>query len=332
MEAEKRTTAVVSAGDLKQIPVFRGLSEATLQSLAAISHPEAYDEGQVLFEEGQEGDSLYIVLEGSAVIQKVIDREAGTFKDLAVIEEGDLLGEMSLFDNQPRSATVRAFTNLRVLRVFREEFEAFLKQDVGTAAVVLGSIVALMSHRLRESGLHVATLYEIGNLISRSTNPAVLAHGVIERLCAAIPQVNVAAFCTWQSYQDDSEIVASIGVPGDDEQALVVSRGGPVYQHLRAHPAPFIMPDLEEDHPLRKALSIAPGDALLVVPLYHLDDVLGFILLLRHQVPFTAFHKVLASATATQVGSALKNLMHAKEAEARSRLEAAKANPLGASW
>ena len=331
MEHDKRAPHG-STDALKRIPVFRSLPESTLESLAGISHPESHAEGDVLFEEGAEGDSLYVILEGSAVIQKVIDAEADSFKDLAVIEEGDLLGEMSLFDNKPRSATVRAKTDLRVLRIFRGEFDAFLRRDASTASVVLGGLVALMSSRLRESGLHVVTLYEIGNLIATAGTPTVLAYGVLERLSNTISHVSAAAFCTWQTYQDESEIVAAHGLAPDGEQGLAVQRDGPVFRYLKANPAPFVMPDLEEDHPLRLAFAMEDGDSLLVAPLFNLDDILGFIILLGHKEPFTSFHKVLLSAAATQVGSALKNLMHAKDAEARSRLEVARANPLRASW
>ena len=321
-----------STEDLKRIPVFRSLPEATLESLAGISHPESYAENQILFEEGAEGDSLYVILAGSAVIQKVIDAETQSFKDLAVVEEGDLLGDMSLFDNKPRSATVRAKTDLRVLRIFRGEFDEFLRRDASTASVVLGGLVALMSSRLRESGLHVVTLYEIGNLIATAESPTLLAHGVLERLSSTIGHVSAAAFCTWQTYQDESEIVASHGITSDGEQGLAVQRDGPVYKYLKANPAPFVMPDLEEEHPLRLAFRMESGDSLLVAPLFNLDDILGFIILLGRKEPFTSFHKVLVSAAATQVGSALKNLMHAKEAEARSRLDLARANPRRASW
>ena len=84
----------------------QGLSGKELTTLANFSRELRFESGSALFEEGDEGHEMYVVLEGKALISKYIPG-AGE-EALAILERGDFFGEMSLIDGEPRSADARA--------------------------------------------------------------------------------------------------------------------------------------------------------------------------------------------------------------------------------
>lgn len=310
---------------LRAVPLFRSLPDEVLSKLAAIAREERFERNDVLFEEGDAGDAMYLVVEGSALIQKTLDKEAGTYKDLGVSEAGEIFGEMSLFDDMPRSATVRATSPLTVLVIDQGAFERFLAQDSRSGVAILSGIINILSTRLRETSQHTATLYETGNTIASIQDMGELSRRVLDRLLSAIPHVDAGAFCLWSPYMDDCEVLYGKGIAAGRQAVLAVSRTGPMAGFLRYNRTPFIMKNLDEDHPLHGVFELGPEDSLLVGPLMSKDEVLGYVILAGRGLPFSQFHKILLSAVCTQVASAVVNFSYAKDAEARQRLESARA-------
>jgi CRP-like cAMP-binding protein len=104
--------------------------------------------GEVLFEEGAEGRELYIIQEGKlGVYKKTSEGET----ELAVLDKNTMVGEMSLLDNLPRSATVRAVGDATVLVINEGVFQAGLKK----APVWLTSIIKIVVSRLRDANKRV---------------------------------------------------------------------------------------------------------------------------------------------------------------------------------
>ncbi|MBN1602685.1 MAG: cyclic nucleotide-binding domain-containing protein [Chitinispirillaceae bacterium] len=99
--------------------------------------------GEILFEEGTQGREFFIMQEGRAGIYK--DTPDGRI-ELAVVEQGGIIGEMSLLDNLPRSATVQALDPCKVLVVNQASFEKIM-QDI---PVWLQSIIKIVVSRLRD--------------------------------------------------------------------------------------------------------------------------------------------------------------------------------------
>ena len=78
-----------------------------------------YKDGSIIFEENSIGKEMYIIMSGKVKIIK----EKGTVETiLATLEEGEFFGEMSLFDNNPRSATVKAIGNVKLLEINQKNF------------------------------------------------------------------------------------------------------------------------------------------------------------------------------------------------------------------
>jgi len=136
--AHFRKTAMVHMLELRASPLFSGLSAEDLIPVAGVTETSSFQAGELLFEQGDEGDRLYLVTHGGIEVSR--DGQI-----LAQLGEGECVGEMALLDDTPRSATVRATKDTRVLTVAREDFHDLLDLYPGIAR----QIAAVMVERLR---------------------------------------------------------------------------------------------------------------------------------------------------------------------------------------
>jgi CRP-like cAMP-binding protein/tetratricopeptide (TPR) repeat protein len=134
-----------------KVRLFReqGLSRRELMTLATFSREERFAAGASLFQEGDEGTEMYVVLEGRAMISKFIPG-AGE-EALAILERGEFFGEMSLIDGEPRSADARAFGGpLTVLTLDQATVREILAMDAHAALEFMQLLCRLIANRLRE--------------------------------------------------------------------------------------------------------------------------------------------------------------------------------------
>ncbi len=144
----------ISVGDLPRLPapvldrrlrflselrLFRGLPDEELALIARLGHEESHADGTVLFREGQPGHSLYLIAAGNVVVRR-------KKHVLATLSSGDVVGEMSVLDRQPRSADAIAHGELEVLRIEGRDLLALTERR----PVLTRGLVALLSRRLRE--------------------------------------------------------------------------------------------------------------------------------------------------------------------------------------
>ena len=108
---------------LKKTELFAELPETELKSICQIASEVAYPADATLFEEGDEGDSLYLLVNGEVSIIK-----AGT-EVLFFNEKGYCLGEIALIDNKPRSATVKTVKSTQFLRITRHDFYNAMRRE-----------------------------------------------------------------------------------------------------------------------------------------------------------------------------------------------------------
>jgi len=113
--------------------------------------PVELPEGEILFRDGDEGELLYVVSRGELAVIKEVD---GTQQELAVLPAGSFVGELSLLNGEPCSATVKARTDC-VLQVYdRPSFEALLHRNPSVAV----RIVYELANRLQTSNSALAQL------------------------------------------------------------------------------------------------------------------------------------------------------------------------------
>jgi CRP/FNR family cyclic AMP-dependent transcriptional regulator len=115
----------MSATDvLKKVPLFSDLSEAELARFADVTREREYPKNSVILFEDDPGDALYIVSSGQ--VKVVLIGEDGREVILSVLGDGDFFGEMSLIDDEPRSAHVIAMRDSQLLVLRRDDFQAQL--------------------------------------------------------------------------------------------------------------------------------------------------------------------------------------------------------------
>ena len=128
---------------LREIPIFADLSPEDLKLVAEIAREEWVPQNTVIFNQGDEGDRMFVIVEGHLhVLQITKDTE----KLVAQRGPGDFVGEMAIIESAPRSATLRAQTDSRLLAIDGETFKGILRERPDVSFAVLRSI----SRRLRE--------------------------------------------------------------------------------------------------------------------------------------------------------------------------------------
>jgi len=113
----------MSATDvLKRVPLFSDLNEAELARFAEVTREREYPRNSVILFEDDPGDALYIVSSGQ--VKVVLIGEDGREVILSVLGDGDFFGEMSLIDDEPRSAHVIAMKDSHLLVLRRDDFQS----------------------------------------------------------------------------------------------------------------------------------------------------------------------------------------------------------------
>ncbi|MCC7358639.1 MAG: cyclic nucleotide-binding domain-containing protein [Anaerolineales bacterium] len=151
---------------LRRLPLFAGLSEPDLERLAAEAQTLTLPPNTLMIEEGEVGDALYVLLDGELQISK---RAASHDVKVDVRRPGDVIGEMSLLDHSPRSASVRTLRESRLLMISKDVFERVLSGSPTAALAILHTVMG----RLRQNE---ALLHEKEKMAGLGTLAAGLAH------------------------------------------------------------------------------------------------------------------------------------------------------------
>lgn len=136
---------------LRRVPLFSKIDPARLKLLAFTSDRLVFAPGDVLFEQGQAGDAAYLILGGSAKVE--IDTPAGRLV-VATIREHEIVGEIAILCDVPRTATVRASGELVALRIAKERFFTLLAEFPEMAIEMLRELarrLEVTTVRLREA-------------------------------------------------------------------------------------------------------------------------------------------------------------------------------------
>jgi CRP/FNR family cyclic AMP-dependent transcriptional regulator len=132
---------------LAQIPLFRGLADEDGEALAARLAERPFAAGEVIFSQGDQGASMYVVRSGAVQISLPAAAAGSPPVVLKDLRTGEYFGELAIFDDKPRSASARAVVDTVVLELTREELAAHLGRSKDAAMTIL----AEMAQRLRET-------------------------------------------------------------------------------------------------------------------------------------------------------------------------------------
>jgi len=128
---------------MRAIPMFSNLSPEDLEKIAEVAEEQFFTKSTAICREGDQGDSLYIIVSGEVEVKK--DTETGPVV-LAIRKEGEFVGEMAILESTTRSATLTAWTDVRLLVLDADEFESILRDRPEVAI----SVLQHMSRRVRE--------------------------------------------------------------------------------------------------------------------------------------------------------------------------------------
>lgn len=123
---------------LKGVDLFGVIPGEDLSQIAQIADEVDLDAGEPVFREGDLGDSLYLVVSGTV-------RVHSGEKEIALLGERQVFGEMALLDSEPRSASVTAVSDVTLLRIQQEDFADILSEK----SEIAQGIIKVLSRRLR---------------------------------------------------------------------------------------------------------------------------------------------------------------------------------------
>ncbi len=149
---EPKTSAEAAADMLRAPTALMQLTEAQAHTVVKYMRPLIIPEGTVIFEEGDQDDTGYmLLLIGGEVTVETLIVSRQTPDTLSVLGPGSLIGEMALFDGAARSATCTATTLVRCAVLTREALEDLTQNEPVVAAHLMTAIGQCLTERLRQS-------------------------------------------------------------------------------------------------------------------------------------------------------------------------------------
>jgi CRP-like cAMP-binding protein len=135
---------------LARVDLFSGLRYKELTEVAKCCREGKYSPGSVLISQGEKGSGLFIITKGTVRITRKNSPD-GAEEVLGTAGAGEVIGEMSLLDDLPRSATVTAVDEVTVLLLPLWEFRRFLRRSLHNDPDVGLDLLAVLSRRLRKA-------------------------------------------------------------------------------------------------------------------------------------------------------------------------------------
>ena len=139
---------------LRSLSLLSDLSRRELRVVDGLMHDRQYLKGEIVFDQGDEGQALYVILSGRVAIVQLegVQREAPLALPL-ILESGQFFGELALLDNSPRMAQARAAEDCMMAVLFREEFTELLETHAVIASKIAIRLARELGVRLRSAML-----------------------------------------------------------------------------------------------------------------------------------------------------------------------------------
>lgn len=135
---------------IRKFPIFSKIAPAKQKLLCFSSERLTYAAGQEMFHAGDVGDACYVIIEGTVEIS-VESPDKGRLV-LSTITNNDVIGEIAIFGNVPRTATATAKTRTEVLRISDELFRSVIRENPDASL----ELIRILAHRLANTTQHLA--------------------------------------------------------------------------------------------------------------------------------------------------------------------------------
>ena len=146
------TPTAVSTTALKTFPLFQGLSDDTLAAIARLAMMRRVPRGQTVMHAGDRSDYVYFILTGS--LKVVVSDEDGREVILSILGQGELFGEMGIFGEHPRSASVVAVVPVDLVMLPKNDFRTIMQENFEVA----WRIMCNLADRLRNADRKIESL------------------------------------------------------------------------------------------------------------------------------------------------------------------------------
>lgn len=170
---------------IEGLPVFDDLTQRERETLLAIFQSHDYDSREVLCREGDRPFTFFILCRGSVEVLKSV--RDGVNEKLGELTRGAMIGQVSLIDGKPRSATIQALTPVTTLECSRDDFDRLFNAGSPFAFKVLDQIVIHLSRRLRDGNRQLYLLY------SRPTETILKLHAACVDIQRALNDSNMSS-------------------------------------------------------------------------------------------------------------------------------------------
>jgi len=132
------------------VPAFSTLERSDLERIASVAVPRSFDAGQAVFREGDASDTCYVLREGRA--RAISTHADGRTITLATFGPGDIFGELAMFEDERRSATVEAIEAISVVGVLGGD----MRRLMGEHPEIATRLVIALGRRLREMNVRLS--------------------------------------------------------------------------------------------------------------------------------------------------------------------------------
>ena len=146
----RRKSVTPRLEQLRALVLFVDLTPAELAIVDGWLHERSYLKDEVIFDAGEEGQAIYVVLEGEVLICRQGEPASGR---IATLGPGMFFGELALLDDAPRSAQARALAPCKLIVFFREDFTNLLDTHGRIASKIARQLARHIGARLRELAL-----------------------------------------------------------------------------------------------------------------------------------------------------------------------------------
>jgi CRP/FNR family transcriptional regulator len=209
---------------LERVPLFDGLTPAEVEELAKVAVPRTYEAGQVVFREGDQGDTCFVVKSGAIKISR---EHGGRTIALAELRGGDMFGELSMFGGEVRSATAAALEDTAAIALLAGDVRRLLAGNPEIALKMLETMadrVRATNQRLANQSFQTVAGRVAGVLMqlvdARQSEGASASDVLVETTQADIAQLAGA------SRESASRFLATL-----ERQGLVTTQRGKVIVH-----------------------------------------------------------------------------------------------------
>ena len=141
-----------------KIALFQDMTPRERQDVLALLEQEEYERGETILAEGKSIQILWIIVRGRCEVVKTM--RTGSEQELACLEPGAVFGEMSFFNPAPHSASVRAVSDVQVMRLSREHYDQLHREGSTAAYKIAVNTAKVLAERLRKMDDWICELVE----------------------------------------------------------------------------------------------------------------------------------------------------------------------------